>query len=66
MISSLRDENYSPQWRGRVDDVRTFQPPDGAEEWLEEMRAHAKSTKRDEILGEMRGLMSDAELRAAA
>lgn len=52
--------------RAHVDDVRTFQPPDGAEAWLEEMLAHAKSDKRRETLCKMGDLISDVELRAAA
>lgn len=44
--------------RAQVDDVRTFQFPDGAEGWLREILAHVESGKRDETLEEMRDPMS--------
>lgn len=66
---NIRKERHSDAlflWCGLVDDVRTFQPPDGAEAWLEEMFAHTKTGKQDEILEEIRGLMAPIDLAKAA
>lgn len=40
--------------RRQVDDVRTYQPPEEAKVWLNEMLAHTKSDKRDETLDGLR------------
>lgn len=52
--------------RAHIDDVRTFQPPDVAEAWLEEMLAHGKSDERAKTLEAMRHLSLPVDLTKAA
>lgn len=50
--------------RGDVEDVRTFQPLDGAEAWVEGMLAHAKSGDLGMTLGAVGELMSATSQQA--
>jgi len=51
---------------GRVDDVRTFQPPVEAETWLDDLRSAASSAAHQETLQKLNELMTTLEQKQAA